>query len=666
MDFFTHQDVARKRTTVLVFYFCIAVILIIAALYVTVASVALIAQDRQHRPPGGPAPTLWNPHLAGAVAAGTVLVVAMGSLYKISSLRGGGETVARSLGGRPIHPNTRDLDERTVLNVVEEMAIAAGTPVPPVFLLEEEEGINAFAAGYSPSDAVIGLTRGAIETLSRDELQGVIAHEFSHILNGDMRLNIRLMGVLHGILLIALIGYGILRSLRHVRVSSSSKKGGGAGIVVIMLMLGLSFLVIGYVGVFFGKLIKSAVSRQREFLADASAVQFTRNPSGIAGALKKIGGYARGSRIKDEMAEEASHMFFGNALRSSFTNLMSTHPPLDVRIRRLEPTFGGEFPEVNRVQRTARDLHRESMAQRRERHAAAIRARSLGKAPDKTRAAALAFAPEAAVASVGTLDEEHVDYAASLVASIPDRLIDAVHEPLGAVAAVYCLLLDDSADVRRTQLQVLTDNADRAAFAETKRLIPVMDQVAPEARLPLVEMAMPALCRMSGVQYHKFCESVERLVQADEKINLFEFALERMLLRHLAPHFVKRKPTAVKFTALRPLLPSCARLLSTLAYCGHRDSDAAARAFAQGAAKLAVSDGELPTFPREECGFGALDQALNQLAAGSPEIKKRVLEAAAACVGADGRITVEEGELLRIIADSLDCPMPPLWASSTV
>jgi hypothetical protein len=457
-----------------------------------------------------------------------------------------------------------------------------------------------------------------------------------------------------------------MRSLRYARVSSSSnKKGGGAALIVAMLALGVAFLIIGYVGVLFGKLIKSAVSRQREFLADASAVQFTRNPVGIAGALTKIGGLASGSRLKDEMAEEASHMFFGNALRASFLNLTATHPPLDVRIKRVDPTFDGEFPEVNRVRRTARDLHREDVGQTRDRQAAAIRARGAGKTQAEARLAAFAFAPEAAVASVGTLDAEHVDYAAGLVASVPERLMQAIHEPLGAVAGVYCLLLDDDANVRRAQIQSLAEHADRAANQEVQRLVPVMDQVTPEARLPLVDMAIPALCQLSGAQYGKFCETLRQMVAADEKINLFEFALERMLMRHLAPHFVKRKATTIQYAALRPLLPACSCLLTTLAYAGNRDADAAARAFAQGAAKLARGDEPLSLLPRDQCSLKALDQALDRLAQASPQIKKRVLEACAACIDSDGRVAIEEAELLRVISDSLDCPMPPLLAGQT-
>ena len=320
MDFFERQDQARRSTRRLIAYFMLAVILIILSIYI--AGITIFFGFNVNADPELPF-QWWNPDLFLWITGATLCVVVIGSLYKIFALSKGGEVVARWLGGRLIDSSTSDPQERRLLNVVEEMAIASGTPVPSVFLLEEEKSINAFAAGFTPADAVIGVTRGTLQILSREELQGVIAHEFSHILNGDMRLNIRLIGVLNGILVIAMIGYAILRS---TRTSSSKKNGGGA-----VLAFGVALLIIGYVGVFFGKFIKSAVSRQREFLADASAVQFTRDPDGIAGALKKIGGLAHGSRIQNPKAEEMSHLFFSDGKHgkaSPFLSMRNRKPPV--------------------------------------------------------------------------------------------------------------------------------------------------------------------------------------------------------------------------------------------------------------------------------------------------------------------------------------------------
>ena len=276
------------------------------------------------------------------VTLGTLAVILLGSLYKISELSSGGEGVALMLGGRAVDPQTTDLAERRLLNVVEEMALASGIPVPPVYIMDQERGINAFAAGHRPGDAVVAVSAGCLRFLTREELQGVMGHEFSHILNGDMRLNLRLVGVVYGILVLAIVGYYLMRSAAY----GGDRRDSPAAYAFI---IGLVLVVFGYLGVFLGNLIKAAVNRQREFLADASAVQFTRYPGGIAGALKKIGGLADGSRIREAHAHEVSHMFFGDAFAGSFFNLLATHPPLAARIRALEPDFDGRFPAVRPV-----------------------------------------------------------------------------------------------------------------------------------------------------------------------------------------------------------------------------------------------------------------------------------------------------------------------------
>ena len=646
MDFFEHQDKARRKTSLLVAYFAAAVTMIILAVYLAVAGVLFY----------GRGDTLWFPDVFAAVSLGTLVIITVGSFYKFAELSGGGETVARSLGGRRVAPNTTDLRERVLLNVVEEMAIASGTPVPPVFVLDNERAINAFAAGTTPQNAVVSVTRGTIETLNRDELQGVIGHEFSHILNGDMRLNIRLIGILNGILLISMIGYILMRTASSSSNFSSSsgsdnKKGGNP-----LPILGLCLYVIGYIGVFFGNLIKSAVSRQREFLADASAVQFTRLPEGIAGALKKIGGLVSGSRLQTARCEEASHMFFGNALAAAWFELLATHPPLDERIRRIDPAFDGKFPPVSQVTYSPQDLvDPRSLAARR---AASAR----GPA---AQAVAFAFSPAAAVAQVGAPRPEHLEHAAAIVGSLPPELLSQVRDPLGAVATIYALLLDDDqAEVRQNQLQYLATKADPKANQETLRIAPAAAQVEAAARLPLVGMVLPVLKALSPKQLAAFRDDVEFLIKADQKVSLFEYAVQRLILKRLLPRLEQKQPSGVKYNTLAPLLPVCAGLLSTLAHYGTRDEKQAARAFELGAEKLLAKGDRVDLLPRNQCGLKSVDAALDQLTGAAPMIKKRVLEACAACIGADGEVTVEEGELLRVISDALDCPMPPLLPPS--
>jgi Zn-dependent protease with chaperone function len=351
-NFFENQDAARRNTKRLVTLFCLAVIAIAGMLYLLAVLLTGVEQPDPSTGQTVISPLWWQPDLALGVAIATVVVVGGGSLYKIAQLRGGGAVVAEALGGALIPPGTRDSDERRLLNVVEEMAIASGIPAPPAYLLKDEQGINAFAAGFAPSDAVIGVTRGCVQKLSRDELQGVIAHEFSHILSGDMGLNIRLMGVIHGILIIGIIGYFLLRSSLYSGSGRRSSSRDNSGMAIVAAGLGL--MVIGFLGTFFGNLIKASVSRQREFFADASAVQFTRNPDGIAGALKEIAGYEGGSILANPNAPEASHLYFSQGLRGGLQMLFATHPPLEERIRRLDPSWqAGTRPARSRAGRAA-------------------------------------------------------------------------------------------------------------------------------------------------------------------------------------------------------------------------------------------------------------------------------------------------------------------------
>jgi Zn-dependent protease with chaperone function len=642
MDFFEHQDHARRNTRRLVLLFFLAVVAVVVAVNLAVLAIFFWAESQTDAQAFE-----IRPEVALWVTAATVAVILIGSLYKTAVLSGGGEKIAQMLGGRPLESNTQDLNERRLLNVVEEMALASGIPAPAVFLLDKERSINAFAAGFSPETAVIGVTRGTLELLSRDELQGVVAHEFSHILNGDMRLNIRLMGILHGILIIGLIGYWVLRSSPR---SSDRKKGGGA-----VMLLGLALFVIGYVGVFFGKLIKSGVSRQREFLADSAAVQFTRNPPGIAGALKKIGGLASSATLKSPNAEQASHLFFGNGVGRTMFRWLGTHPPLEERIRRLEPGFDGTFPEI--------------------RAAMAKEAPVAQMAPDATRAAPTAPRPEPAVQAptlplapdevgdlVGNPTPVHLAYAQGLLQRLPDDLHSRAREPAGARALVCALLLDPDGEIRRRQLKVLFRDGDRLLRQEIREALPGVDACTAEARLPLLDLAIPALRRLSSEQYSALKKLVEGLIAADRRVSLFEYTLQRLLLRHLEPSFRKVKPTSIQFYSLKKLGAECSVLLSALAHAGHSDAEEAGKAFACGAERLAESDAKLALRPRDGCGISQLDQSLRRLVTVAPRLKRQLLEACTATIGYDRRVTLAEGELLRAVADALECPLPPLLA----
>ena len=654
-DFFENQDRARQRTALLVFLFILAVLAVIAGAYVVVTGVWVYYANDEGALGGEAAPwsqQIWNPKLLAIVAGGTVLVVATGSLYKWVQLRSGGARVAEMLGGRPIDHDSATPQQRQLLNIVHEMAIASGVPAPPVYVMANEHGINAFAAGYEPGDAVIGVTEGAIEQLDRDQMQGVIAHEFSHILNGDMRTNIRLIGVLHGILIIGILGYitfrmglgaSIGRHRHHVAGSSDRKKGGGMPLIAA----GLGLMAVGFLGKLFGDMIKAAVSRQREFLADASAVQFTRHPAGLAGALKRIGGYADGTEVQNNHASEVSHMFFGRAMASKFGGLMSTHPPVDARIRRIEPNWeGGEQSESAQGEAEA---------------AGAMGFAGGGGASNAAQAPAAetgGATQGGAVAHVGQPTEAHLRYARQMLESMPKSLRFAAGGGFGARAVVYALLLDDDKQARAGQLTRLDEHADAEVAKLTRHLAEDAHALDRAARLPLLDAAMPALRELSDPQYDAFEQNIDALIRADDKVDLFEWTLQRVILRHLQPHFRDEKPTRTRYRSLAKVRGSLEAVLSALAHVGQKDDDAAAAAFERGVEQLNVQG--LSMRAQSDASLQALSAALDELNALRPRLKRPVLEAAAACITADKEVTAYECELLRAVADTLDCPMPPL------
>jgi Zn-dependent protease with chaperone function len=642
-DFFDRQDHARRQTVRLLVMFAFAVAAIIVAIYMVVVLGMGAAEERHYHAAANV--HLWNPLLFAWVAAGTILVVGLGSLYKISELSAGGEQIALMLGGRAINPQTTDLAERRLLNVVEEMALASGIPVPPVFVMDNEASINAFAAGHQPGDAVVAVSAGSLQYLTREELQGVMAHEFSHILNGDMRLNLRLIGVVYGILVLAIVGYYIMRT---AGVSRGSKKDGG-GIVI----LGMALLVFGYIGVFFGNLIKSAISRQREFLADASAVQFTRYPGGIAGALKKIGGLSEGSRIRDAHAEEISHMFFGNAFATGFFDLFATHPPLEDRIRALEPDFDGHFPEVEPVAVAAETVE-----------APPVAAGRRGALPIPTILPGGAALPVAMALDGGTMVQrigrprvEHLSQASQIVGDMPQELLEAAREPFLAQAVIYALLLSPSDDVTRSkQMELLQGRITAPLYQHVQQLAAAAQALPATARLPLVDLAIPALKKSSAQQYAQFREIVDALVEADGTVDLFEYCLRTMLFNYLDVNFGLKRPPVVRYRTAGAVSQPIAVVLSTLAYVGQNNPDEVAAAFQAGVRELPVPVAILPS---EQCTLRALDAALVELSQASPQVKRAMLAAATSCIGADQKVTLEESELLRAVAAVLACPVPP-------
>lgn len=637
MDFFAAQDHARRASRQLVGWFAAAVTAIILTIYLVLA-VVLGAGDAA--PPGQPL-RLWQPDLLLATAVVVGGFILLGSLYKILTLAsGGGAAVAEALGGRLVPRASSDPLERRLINVVDEMAIAAGIPAPPVYILDAEQGINAFAAGTRSTEGVVAVTRGTLQQLSRDELQGVVAHEFSHILNGDMRLNLRLIGVLHGILLLTLIGRILVRGAR------GSDKGAAP-----MIMMGLVLIVVGYVGVLFGKIIKAAVSRQREYLADAAAVQFTRNPAGIAGALKRIAGY--GSGIGHPRAEEASHMFFGSGM--ALSRMFATHPPIDDRIRRVDPAFN---PELARMQADAAATRDDSAAEHIAHELEMATAGFAGAHDGRAAGASVALSPQAFTASVGTVGPEHVEYAHRLLATLPAGLIDALHQPAGAQAAVFALLLADDAGIAASQLATVRKAHGEATAASAERERAALRAAGPAARLPVLDVALPALKELGDEARRTLLETVDALIRADGRVSLFEYALQRLLRHALQPGRRSLRAAAVTPAELRA---DIALLLTLLTRAGHsQDADIAAAFHA--ATARAPLDGPWQPSAGEAIRPETIDLALDRLARSTPPFRKRLVEACATAVLHDQQVSAAEYELLRTVCEALDCPVPPLPA----
>jgi len=668
IDFFQQQDRARHKTGLLVLYFAIAVVSIAAASYLAVFGILWFAtKDTPESPP------FFNPVLMVAVVGTVGVIIGVGSLIKAFELRGGGKAVALALGGKEVVRDTTNPRERQLLNIVEEMSIASGIPVPVVFVLQHESCINALAAGHSSGDAVVAVSRGAIERLNRSELQGVVAHEFSHILNGDMRLNLRLISWIFGIMSVAVCGRLLLRiGTDSSGDSSSEEKGGNVGLYFVAV--GIVFLLLGWLGVFFGRLIQAAIARQREYLADASALQFTRDPYGISGALKKIGGFAEHSRLKSARLEESSHMLFSDGfLGHRFIGLLASHPPLDERIRRMDPSFDGRYPEVPMVAEmamgdgfgpTASPSAVPSKAHSATSPTPGVSIPGMPNIPGVTWPAlealpAIGIGPERAATHVGNVTPDAVDYASVLQDKFPPNVREALAEPFGARLLVYCLLLDARPDVRLLQLELIRQHAAPGEFEQTQTLAQVVTGLCDEMRLPLIDLAIPALRRMSPDQHQRFREQVAALVDADNQIGIFEYALQCVLARHLDQAFhVVQVPAGPGSPGLESEM---IHVLSTLAWEGAADEAGALQAFSAGMRSGLFAKSDPPRLiPRTDSTLREFDTSLRRIAEASPSMKKRGIVAFAACILADCKVAAREFELLRAISATLDCPMPPL------
>ena len=622
MDFFTTQDRTKSTTRKLIILYLFAVIALVISVYA--ATLILFATTG-----GAGISAIWIPELFIGVSFITCSVIAIGTLFRVNQLKKGGSAVAEMIGGRKVSMSTTDVKERRLINVVEEMSIASGIPIPDIYVLDHEPSINAFAAGYSIRDAAVGVTMGTLDHLNRDELQGVIAHEFSHIFNGDMRINIRLIGILNGILLIHLMGLMITRGGAYSRIGSSGRGKNQGGIIIF----GIALLILGYIGMMFGRMIQSAVSRQREYLADASAVQYTRNPDGLAGALHKIAAFAEDPSLKDPHAMEVSHLFFSSSFRSGLDSLFATHPPIDKRIKSIGSALQRE--DVIRRSQKTKDT-------------------STGRKEDDEEMDHLD--PKWILAAIGTMSSESISQAGQMLSSLPDQIKEAIHEPVGAQSLIFSLLLSGDLEIETAQVEQINELCGPEVEFSVLSLKNHLNKIDPDWKLQIAELSIPALKEMSKSQYHLFRTTITKLIASDSKVSLFEFAIEKMITHQVEVEFIKKSETKVIYNDLHSLSDEFSLLLSAISH----DSDEGAEA-AWSAAMGTLDEKsaqKMKLLSKSDCTFEAVDQALEELGKSSGAVKKAFLDAALHAITHDGVTNRAEIKWVRAMAVAIDCPLP--------
>ena len=643
MNFFAAQDQARKASRRLVLAYILATALIVAGVTAIVGFALFSVTDSAYGYTAGDFARA-NSALLFGVALLTTAFILGASMFKTAVLSAGGGSVATQMGGTLVPADVQDPLRRRLRNVVEEMAIASGVPVPEIYVLEEESSINAFAAGYSPSDAAVAVTRGTLELLDRNELQGVIAHEFSHVLNGDMRLNIRLMGVLFGIMALGLIGRLIVRGGYHTSIVSSRRDRGAP----VVLIVGLGIAILGGIGMFFARVIKAGVSRQREYLADASAVQFTRQTDGIANALKKIGGYSQGSMITAADPEEVSHMLFGSGSR--LAGIFATHPPLVDRIQALDPSFKeSDFPKID-------------PRRRRPMSSAGSEAAS-GFDGGVTTALASGGAQvlaESIAETVGQPENEHVEYAEQLRQTIPASLYDAAHSSQFAYLLTIALILDRSGKVIDRQLSLAREQLGAERGKILRRYYNELAATGPEYRLPLLEIAFPALKLRPAQELSYLVSLATRMIEIDGQIDLYEYCFYRILMSNLGKAVDPSGRRRAVRSKRAELQSSTIGLLRILADYGHEENAERDAAFNAGIAALGPWAREYGYESDRKYTVSVLDHSLDVLLGLNTKGKESLLRAISATAGYDGKLSVTEAEMIRAVCATLDYPLPPI------
>ncbi len=633
-DFFAAQAAARRRTALLLAWFGLALLALVALFYVGLALPLFVARD------GRP---LLHAELLGFVTLGVLGTTTAGCVYHVVKLaRGGAAGVMEGLGATRLDAGSGDLRERRLLDVVEEMAIASGVPVPQVFVLRDEPGINALAVGQATRGAAVAVTSGALEHLSRDELQAVVAHEFGHLLNGDSVLNERLMGMLGGLSILALFGRQALEV-----ASSAGRRDARLGL--FLLPSGVVLAVAGWAGLLCGQIVRAGVSRQREYLADASSAQFTRNPGALASALAKIRDH--GSALQRARAVEASHFFFANALEGLFARWLQTHPPIEERIRRLDPSgalapASGEPAGISGGTRPIATL-----------------------GPDPSRKL---------LDTIGAPRPEHLSRASEILASLPAEVALAARSPDTAPSLLVALAASDgpvtweppgirdaspspdasSGTGALAAREASPPRTGSAAFAGAPLVFP-LEGLSRAQRLCAADLAVATLDVLPPDRLEALGQALDRATRQDAHVSVFEWMLGSLVRRRIDRRRSSRRPRPPRFAAVAQVEVECLQLLSLVAWSGSHDAARAGEALAAGVRELGTGPG-WTVLPRDRLGAAVADGALRTLAQATLEVRRRVLRACTAASAIDGRITSAEAELLRVVASFLECPIPPV------
>jgi Zn-dependent protease with chaperone function/uncharacterized tellurite resistance protein B-like protein len=647
MDFFTLQDKAKKQTRFLIFLFIVAV----AAIVFTTNLIFYFAISTQTSMPSSISQWLSQPYWL-YVTGGTLILIIGTSLWRSWQLKSTPDAIAKMVNATQVLLSSKEKQERVLINVVEEMSIASGMPIPKLFIMKQEQGINAFVAGLDTSQVTLVVTQGLLDNLNRQELQGVIAHEYSHVFHGDMRINVRLIGILAGILVIGQLGGLLLRSggYRHAfGRSSNNKSSNNAGGIIF---IGVGLFAIGYIGLFFGRMIKAAISRQREFLADASAVQYTRDKEGIASALNKISMHQNHSLLSSAKAEEMSHMCFGESVKQSFSSLLATHPPISERIKAVNPGFSMRQKYQNNSTKQAnnesRDHNQNSSYSNLD---DAIVGSHFIQSSSENLPKTISDPIDSAriISSIGDVSPQQVLLAKALVNSIPKQLLSIAHgesdqtESYSLVIALLKISQNNTIASDKTNRYAMSHNA----FQE---LTNQLAQLNFQQQHCLLDMSLARIEQLSSADNKAFVADLARMVAGDHQISQTEFMIYASAVKRALP--AKNKKIIHRFK----LVGNEVRLFFNLLFQqSHLEFNAKQSQFDRQMKLFGIETSKLKEFT---LNISILSQALNNIAQLNPMLKKDFIQACIDVVKNDDEISQTEYELLRILGAYLDSPFP--------